>query len=156
MPVFKNIRNKIITFLYKRIMKPLLFLQDPEVVHDRFLNTARILGKNALFRQTATCMFGYNNVALRQEIMGITYENPIGLAAGFDKDAMLINILPSVGFGFEEVGSVTGIPCNGNQKPRLWRLKKSESLQVYYGLNNEGSKKIAKILERRRKKSHYG
>ena len=63
----------------------------------------------------------------------------MGLSAGFDKNAELTDIIPSVGFGFMEVGSVTGENCLGNPKPRLWRLKKSESLAVYYGLANDGS-----------------
>ncbi|MCX6713545.1 MAG: quinone-dependent dihydroorotate dehydrogenase, partial [Candidatus Vogelbacteria bacterium] len=73
--------------------------------------------------------------------------NPIGLAAGFDKNAELIEIMPAVGFGFTEVGSVTGRACAGNPKPRLWRLPKSRSLIVYYGLKNDGAEEIAKRLK---------
>ncbi len=83
---------------------------------------------------------------LEQQILGINFPNPVGLAAGFDKDAWLARIIPSVGFGFEEVGSVTGKPCKGNEGKRLWRLKKSKGLVVYYGLKNEGAKKVADRL----------
>ena len=79
--------------------------------------------------------------------MGIKFKNPIGLAAGFDKDAYLPGILPSVGFGFTEVGTITGKPCEGNPKPRLWRLKNSKSLVVYYGLKNDGCEEISKRLK---------
>jgi len=81
-----------------------------------------------------------------QTIGGIRFSNPIGLAAGFDKNAQLTRILPCVGFGFEEVGSITGEPCVGNPKPRLWRLPKSQGLVVYYGLKNDGCEAIAKRL----------
>jgi dihydroorotate dehydrogenase subfamily 2 len=77
------------------------------------------------------------------------FTNPIGLAAGFDKDAHLLEILPDVGFGFAEIGSVTGEPCQGNPKPRLWRLPKSQGLVVYYGLKNDGCEAIARRLEGR-------
>jgi dihydroorotate dehydrogenase len=71
-------------------------------------------------------------------VCGIEFKNPLGLGAGFDKDARLTQILPSLGFGYEEIGSITGQPCKGNAKPRLWRLVKSQSIVVYYGLNNLG------------------
>lgn len=79
--------------------------------------------------------------------MGIKFNNPIGLAAGFDKNGELTDILPSIGFGFMEIGSITGEPCEGNAKPRLWRLKKSKSLLVWYGLKNEGAEELSKKLK---------
>ena len=88
---------------------------------------------------------------LEQEILGINFVNPIGLSAGFDKDGYLIDIIPNVNFGFEEVGSVTGEKCDGNPKPRLWRLKKSKALVVYYGLKSEGCEAVAKRLKEKLK-----
>ena len=85
---------------------------------------------------------------LGQNIFGINFKNPVGLSAGFDKNATLIDIMPSLGFGFTEVGSITGEKCEGNPKPRLWRLKKSKSLAVYYGLKNDGCELIAKKLQK--------
>jgi len=73
----------------------------------------------------------------------------------FDKNANLINIIPSVGFGFTEIGSITGEPCSGNPKPRLWRLPKSQSLSVYYGLVNDGCEAISKRLGRQIKKKKF-
>lgn len=90
--------------------------------------------------------FGYHNKSLEQTVDGIKYKNPIGLAAGFDKNANLTSLMPLVGFGFEEIGSITGEPCSGNDKPRLWRLPKSKSLVVYYGLMNDGAQKLASKL----------
>ena len=93
---------------------------------------------------------------LEQNIFGMHFSNPIGLAAGFDKDALLTDILPSVGFGFEEIGSITGEPCQGNPKPRLWRLKRSRSLVVYYGLKNEGCEKVSARLHQKKFKIPIG
>ncbi|MGB9609101.1 MAG: quinone-dependent dihydroorotate dehydrogenase, partial [Minisyncoccia bacterium] len=91
---------------------------------------------------TVNFIFNYQNKILEQNILGLNFKNPIGLAAGFDKNAELINFWPNLGFGFIEVGSITGMSCLGNPKPRLWRLKKSKGLVVYYGLKNDGAEKI--------------
>jgi dihydroorotate dehydrogenase len=104
------------------------------------------LGSNLLTKALTAFFFYYSNKSLEQKILGINFPNPIGLAAGFDKDGVLTEIIPRVGFGFTEVGSITGEPCAGNQKPRLWRLKKSSGLVVYYGLKSEGCEKISERL----------
>ncbi len=140
-------RNAVIRVAYKGVLKPLFFLADPEAVHDRMTFVGSMLGKTAATRGLTRVMFGYDSPMLAQTVAGIRFENPIGLAAGFDKDAHLTQILPEVGFGFEEIGSVTGNPCAGNPKPRLWRLKRSGSLVVYYGLKNDGCKAIVKRLQ---------
>lgn len=137
----------LVGFFYKNFLKPFFFLLDPEFVHDRITLTGRFLGSNFLTRGLTTAFFSYSNPALEQNILGIRFKNPIGLAAGFDKDALLTDILPSVSFGFAEVGSITGEPCKGNPKPRLWRLKNSKSLVVYYGLKNEGCERISQRLK---------
>lgn len=136
-------RNKLIHFFYVKALKPIYFLRDPEEVHDAMTRIGEFLGKYALTRKITSLLFSFSHPMLEQNILGIHFPNPIGLAAGFDKDALLTDIIPSVGFGFAEVGSITGEPCEGNPKPRLWRLKKSRALVVYYGLKNEGCEKIA-------------
>lgn len=141
-------RNKLIGSIYRRIVKPILFKCDPEKVHDNHILAGKILGSNFITRTVVASLFYYNNPLLHQEIDKIKYENPLGLAAGFDKDAVLTKILPSVGFGFEEVGSITGEPCKGNTKPRLWRIPSKKSLRVYYGLKNEGSQIISRRLNK--------
>lgn len=140
----------VVEFLYKNILKPFFFLFDPEFVHDGMILTGQILGSNFLTRKMTSLFFSYSNPSLEQTILGIKFKNPIGLSAGFDKDALLTDILPSVGFGFEEVGSITGEFCSGNPKPRLWRLKDLKSLIVYYGLKNNGCKEIAKKLKNKK------
>jgi len=137
----------IIRFLYKNLLKPFFFLLDPEDVHDKMTATGRLLGSNFLTRGLTSTLFSYSNPALEQEILGIKFANPVGLSAGFDKNALLTNILPSVGFGFAEVGTVTGETCAGNPRPRLWRLRKSKGLVVYYGLKNDGSEAISERLK---------
>lgn len=150
---FVKIRNSIIGFLYKIIAKPIFFRIDPEKIHDTFISVGRALGSNIITKALTSAFFSYSNTKLNQEILGIKFKNPIGLAAGFDKDAKLLDIMPSVGFGFMEVGSITGERCEGNPKPRLWRLKKSEGLVVYYGLKNNGCEATAKKLKN--KKFHF-
>lgn len=141
------IRNRINQFLYKAIFKKIFFRIDPEIIHDKMIQVGRFLGSNLFTRGIIVFLFSYSNKRLEQNILGIAFPNPIGLAAGFDKNALLTDILPSLGFGFAEVGSITGEPCEGNPKPRLWRLKKSKGLVVYYGLKNEGCEKISERLQ---------
>ncbi len=139
-------RNRVLGFLYKNIAKRIFFRADPEKAHDTVTSFGRFLGSNAVTRLITALLFSYSNKVLEQKILGIAFKNPIGLAAGFDKDADLEDILPSVGFGYAEIGSITGERCAGNPKPRLWRLKKSKGLLVYYGLKNDGCEKIAEKL----------
>lgn len=144
--IFINLRNKIIGFVYKKVCKPIFFRRDPEDVHDHMTAIGRVLGSNIITRKLTGLLFRYSDPILEQTILGIKFKNPIGLSAGFDKDALLTGIMPEVGFGFEEMGSITGEACEGNPKPRLWRLPKSEGLVVYYGLKNEGCEKISSRL----------
>ncbi len=140
-------RDKINSFCYKQFAKPLFFISDPEKVHRRMMKTGNAFGKNSFTRFVIKKLFYYQNPILGQKIAGIEFKNPIGLAAGFDKDGELVEILPKVGFGFEEIGSVTGKPCTGNPSPRLWRLPKAKSLVVWYGLKNKGAEEIAEKLQ---------
>ncbi|KKR14811.1 MAG: Dihydroorotate dehydrogenase 2 [Candidatus Falkowbacteria bacterium GW2011_GWA2_39_24] len=139
-------RNKSFHFLYVNLLKPIYFCFDPEKVHNNITQIGKFLGQYAITRKITSLSFSFTHPMLEQDILGIHFPNPVGLAAGFDKDALLTDILPCVGFGFAEVGSITGESCKGNPKPRLWRLKKSRALLVYYGLKNQGCEKIAHRL----------
>lgn len=143
-------RNGAIGFLYRIVLKRVYFRIDPERVHDAMTAVGQWLGRHAWSRALTALLFSYTHPALRQTVVGIDFANPIGLAAGFDKDAVLTDIIGSVGFGFAEVGSITGNACKGNSKPRLWRMKKSKGLVVYYGLKNAGCAAIAKRLAGKR------
>ncbi len=145
-----RIRNEVFGFIYRWVCKPVFFRIDPEDIHDFMSSTGVFLGRFRITRFFTKLMFGYSNPMLRQHVLGMDFRNPVGLAAGFDKNAELTRIMPAVGFGFEEAGSITGEPCEGNPKPRLWRLPKSQSLVVHYGLKNDGCVAISKRLARER------
>ena len=129
----------VIRWKYKHLLKPIYFLMDPEAIHERMVLFGSFLGRHAWTRSVTSFLFAYRDPALEQEILGMRFSNPVGLAAGFDKNGHLVGILPSVGFGFEEVGSVTAEPCAGNPGPRLWRLPDARALAVNYGLVNDGA-----------------
>lgn len=146
----------IVRILYKYFLKEIFFLQDPENVHDRMVRFGNFLGKFWLTRIKTRLWFSYQNPVLSQTLCGIQFENPVGLAAGFDKDAYLTQILPETGFGYEEIGSVTGEPCKGNPRPWMWRLPKSRALVINYGLKNEGCKKIVQRMSKLKYKFPLG
>lgn len=132
--------------IYTKIMRPVLFRRDPEKVHNSATKIGILLGKSLHARALLRSMFVFKHPALRNTVAGINFKNPIGLGAGFDKNARLWNVLPEVGFGFAELGSITGEPCAGNPKPRLFRVPKEKSIIVNYGLYNEGSEAIAERM----------
>ncbi len=127
------------SFLYERLAKPILFRFDPERIHDLFIWKGSVIGAIPPARWLLAAVYRYRNPALAQTVAGIRFENPVGLAAGFDKDCRLMHVLPSVGFGFEEVGSITAEAYGGNPRPRLVRLPADQSIIVYYGLKNKGA-----------------
>lgn len=131
--------------LYKNVLRPALFKQDSEMIHNNFVRVGRFIGKPGV-RSLAGFFLNYENKALNTEVCGIKFRNPIGLAAGFDKNGLMVDLLPRVGFGFEEIGSVTGYPWPGNKKPRLFRLIKDNSIVVNYGLSSQGSNIVYKRL----------
>ena len=138
-----------VAWLYQRAAKPLLFRQDPELVHDRTGDLAIMFGRHAATRLVVEMAMSYRSPLLVQSIKGISFANPIGLSAGFDKNALQTEFMPALGFGFMEVGSITGQPCAGNDKPRLQRLLKSKSILVHYGLRNDGAEVISTRLKGR-------
>lgn len=135
---------------YRHLIKPVFFRFDPEAVHDAICSIGEVLGRYALGRECLRVLFAYEHPSLKTTVCGIHFSNPVGLSAGFDKNARLTDIMPSIGFGFEEVGSITGEPCEGNPKPRLWRLPHTKGLVVYYGLKNDGSDAISIRLQHKR------
>ncbi|HSJ67420.1 MAG TPA: quinone-dependent dihydroorotate dehydrogenase [Anditalea sp.] len=135
----------MIKFLYKKALKPLLFLTDPEFIHDAFVNLGEVAGKVNAGRAVLSSLYGYKGPDISKTVDGITYKSPVGLAAGFDYNGKLAHVLDCLSFGADEIGSVTARPCEGNPKPRLKRMIKSQSLVVYKGLRNQG---VDKIIER--------
>lgn len=141
-----NIRNKVLRVLYQ-LAKPLIFLMEPEDAHDVFKSVGKFLGASALGRGFTSLLFGYRHHALNIKVDGVDYVSPVGLSAGFDKDGELAAVYPHMGFGLAELGSFTGEVCPGNPGKRLFRMKKSKSILVWYGLNNQGAEKISQRLK---------
>ncbi len=144
-----GIRNLILRIFYKGVMKPFIFLMKPEKAHDVFKAVGVKLGSNPITLFLTKLLFSYHHKSLNTTVDGIFYETPVGLSAGFDKDGELTKIYPRIGFGLAELGSFTGEVCPGNPGAgnRLFRLKKSKSILVWYGLNNQGAEKIARRLK---------
>ena len=141
--------------LYKKILKPILFLFDPEDMHNLFIFIGEILGRCWFLRKLTGLFYGYRGKDISKVVDGITYKIPFILSAGFDYNARLINILPEVSFGGVEVGSITSQPCVGNEKPRMKRLVKSQSILVNKGLRNDGAEKIIERLKKIRKQNNF-
>lgn len=135
---------------YQWIFKPIFFLINPEIIHEFILNLGQFLGKYRFSKNFIRHSFHIFHPCLQQKIAGITFQNPVGLAAGFDYQAKLPQILPSLGFGFGTVGTITNMPYAGNPPPRLGRLPKSKSLMVNKGFKNEGANKVIKKLENKK------
>lgn len=133
--------------LYKKILKPIFFLFEPEFTHVFFTFFGEVLGKSRICRSITRKICNFSHPSLATEVCGIKFPNPIGLSAGFDKDLRLTQIIPEVGFGFMEVGAITHLPYDGNPGRHLVRLPKDEALIVYYGLKNKGSEEIHKMVK---------
>ncbi len=130
--------KSIIHFLYTKILKRWFFLFDAEFVHNRMVKIGVMLGKTRPTRALVRGLLSYQHQALKTKIGGTTFQNPVGLSAGFDYDAQLTQVLGEVGFGFESVGTVTYGAYEGNKRPMLARLPASRSLLVNKGFKNIG------------------
>lgn len=139
---------KLYSFFYKHFLKRIFFLFDPEFVHELITNSGEKLGNIKVSKLLIRRIFFVQNLSLNQKVAGICFTNPIGLSAGFDYEAKLTQILPSLSFGFQTIGTITNQPFEGNPKPRLGRLPKSKSLMVNKGFKNPGIKAIVKKLQK--------
>jgi dihydroorotate dehydrogenase len=136
--------------MYKIFVRPFLFCFDPEKIHHVTFKLIKITSKIPLvsfFRKKVYCV---NNKALEQNLFGLKFKNPVGLAAGFDKNGVLFNELEDFGFGFIEVGTVTPKPQEGNPKKRLFRIKSDKGLINRMGFNNNGVLALKHKLKNRR------
>jgi dihydroorotate dehydrogenase len=129
--------------LYQALVRPWLFHGDPEAAHERVLNLAASLGRCRLARDTIETVFAFDDRRLHQTIFGIEFANPVGLAAGYDKNALGLEFWPALGFGFVEVGSVTLHGQPGTESPRLFRQVEQRALINRMGFNNDGAEVIA-------------
>lgn len=131
-----------------QLIKPLLFRYDPETVHHFVTENLKIANRIWGSKKLMENLFAINAAALERQVFGLNFKNPVGLAAGFDKNAELVEELSSFGFGFIEVGTVTPLPQPGNEKPRMFRLPADEALINRMGFNNQGVDVVANRLSR--------
>jgi len=132
----------------KFLIKPILFLFDPEWVHHTVFSTLKIIHRIPGIGSLIRSLYQVKDQRLERKIFGLTFPNPIGLAAGFDKDAKLYQELSNFGFGFIEIGTLTPEPQPGNPKRRLFRLPKDNALINRMGFNNEGVKEAIERLKK--------
>lgn len=129
-------------------LKKILFLFDPETAHTlgeyalKALPYLRVINNKMIERNFITSSY------LRQELFNVTFQNPVGLAPGFDKNATMIKAMPALGFGYTEIGTMTPRAQDGNAKPRVFRYPEANSVQNAMGFNNKGSYKVAKNLRK--------
>lgn len=139
-----------------RLFKPLLFLLSPETAHRVTVALLDLAANIPLFHRLLRYWYGVEDKRLERQAGGLTFPNPVGLAAGFDKDGKHIEGLACLGFGFIEVGTVTPQPQGGNPRPRLFRLPADRALINRMGFNNEGLEALAGRLQRLREKGLPG
>ncbi|WP_347158251.1 quinone-dependent dihydroorotate dehydrogenase [Pontibacter chitinilyticus] len=136
--------------MYKSLLRPLLFQLDPEKVHYLTTDAVRAAYKLPFAASLSQRLFQVQNPRLERELFGLKFPNPVGLAAGFDKDAKLVDELAAFGFGFIEIGTLTPKPQHGNEKPRLFRLPQDQAIINRMGFNNEGVDAAVRRLEKRK------
>ncbi|APY09302.1 dihydroorotate dehydrogenase (quinone) [Winogradskyella sp. J14-2] len=134
--------------MYKAIIRPILFWFDPERVHHFTFSLIRTISKVPGFKSLFKKLYLVEDKKLERELFGLTFKNPVGLAAGFDKDAKLYNELSNFGFGFIEIGTLTPKPQDGNPKKRLFRLKEDSAIINRMGFNNGGVEEAVERLKK--------
>ena len=134
--------------IYRIIVRPLLFIFNPESVHNFIVFMLRIVLLFPGMKNVMKFCYGTSEKSLEQDVFGIKFKNPVGLAAGFDKNAGYYNDLSSFGFSFIEIGTVTPLAQPGNPKPRSFRLPRDRALINRMGINNHGAEKIALNLRK--------
>ncbi|MUU29791.1 dihydroorotate dehydrogenase (quinone), partial [Helicobacter pylori] len=121
------------------LVKKYLFSLDAEIAHEKVCQILRTLSSSPFLCSLIHSQWGYKNPKLENEILGLNFPNPLGLSAGFDKNASMLRALIAFGFGYLEAGTLTNIAQSGNEKPRLFRHIEEESLQNAMGFNNYGA-----------------
>ena len=134
-----------------RFARPLLFQMEPEAAHNLVIRAAELASSLHRLCSLVSVQNTIEGERLKTEVAGMTMSSPIGLAAGFDKNARAVPFLSALGFGHVEVGSISAEPSAGNARPRLFRLPKDEAIVVHYGLPNDGAERVnARLLGRQR------
>ena len=131
--------------MYKLLIRPFFFLFNPESIHNISFSLIKFICNIPFLKEIIKSLFSFDNKKLEYNLFNLKFKNRIGLAAGFDKNAEILNEIELFGFGHVEVGTITPKPQSGNPSPRLFRLQSNEALINRMGFNNEG---VDKILER--------
>ncbi len=137
--------------IYKTLIRPWLFRQDPEVSHEYVSSLLETAQESSILKNLTGALCNYRDRRLEIKLFGLDFPNPVGLAAGFDKNAHLTQMMPLLGFGFIEIGTVTRKAQQGNPKPRLFRLPEDAALINRLGFNNDGADALAARLQRAEK-----
>jgi dihydroorotate dehydrogenase len=137
-------------FMYQ-LLRKFLFLFDPERVHYFSMNSLKMICRIGFLRKWLQKKFSFHHPNLKKKVWGLPFNNPVGLAAGFDKNARYLRELSCLGFGFIEIGTVTPLPQAGNDKPRLFRLPNDKAILNRMGFNNEGVRAVAERLKQWKK-----
>ena len=132
------------------LIRRILFLFDAELIHEFSVKSIKLLSLLPFSKQILRYFFHVNTKALERNLFGLKFKNPVGLAAGFDKNAECYNEISNFGFGFIEIGTVTPLPQPGNPKKRIFRLVEDKSLINRLGFNNKGLDEITKNLRKKR------
>ena len=136
--------------MYKHLIRPIFFLFSPEKVHSFTVIVLSIANKIPGISSLLRMIFSVKNENLQREFLGLSFDNPVGLAAGFDKDAEMIDLMEPFGFGAIEIGTLTPKAQPGNEKPRLFRLPKDQALINRMGFNNGGVNEAVDRLKKRK------
>lgn len=132
------------SWIYEGLVRPVLFAQDSEKIHDRTLRALNIASNNALLRGAMHSFYGAPELPV--ELFGLRFPNPVGLAAGMDKFGRAVPAWEAMGFGFSELGGVTALAQPGNPPPRLFRAIKDEAIVNAMGFNNPGAAALTETL----------
>ncbi|MCE9539956.1 MAG: quinone-dependent dihydroorotate dehydrogenase [Bacteroidetes bacterium] len=142
--------------MYKIIIKPVFFLFQPETIHHIVFKFIKIFSAIPGVSQLIRMVYVVNDNRLKVKLLGLEFPNPVGLAAGFDKDAKLYDELGNYGFGFIEIGTLTPKAQPGNERPRMFRLPEDEALINRMGFNNGGVAAAVERLKKRKTKIIIG
>ena len=142
--------------MYKTLLRPLLFRFDPEAIHNFSYTAIKTGFKSSITQKLSQKLYCLQHPQLERKVFNLTFPNPVGLAAGFDKNAQLVDELAQFGFGFLEIGTVTPRPQPGNDQPRLFRLPQDQALINRMGFNNQGVEVAAARLKNRKSKIIIG
>lgn len=138
--------------MYK-LLRPLIFLLQPETIHHLIVALLKVVRYVPFAKMVMRGCFSFKRPALEREVLGLKFRNPVGLAAGFDKNAEVFDMLGTLGFGFVEIGTVTPLGQSGNPKPRLFRLPQDQAIINRMGFNNHGVCNAIENLKRLRRRA---